>query len=63
MLDVAEAVVRSALARTESRGAHARRDFANRNNADWRKHTLIQKKGGNAEIGYKPVTITKFQPG
>ncbi len=62
MLDVAEAITQSALARTESRGAHARRDFANRNNADWLKHTLIRKKSGHAEIEYKPVIITDFRP-
>jgi len=62
MLDIAEAITQSALARTESRGAHARRDFANRNNTDWLKHTLIREKSGHAEIEYKPVIITKFQP-
>ncbi len=61
-LELAEAIVRSALARRESRGAHSREDFPERDDANWLKHTLIQKDGESARIFYKPVTITRFQP-
>jgi succinate dehydrogenase / fumarate reductase, flavoprotein subunit len=39
-IDLAECVVRGALARTESRGAHSRTDFTERDDTNWRKHTL-----------------------
>lgn len=62
MLVLAEAVVASALARTESRGAHWREDFPERNDENWLKHTLIQKTDSGKSITYKPVTITRFEP-
>jgi succinate dehydrogenase / fumarate reductase, flavoprotein subunit len=62
MLTIAEAVVASALARTESRGAHWREDFPERNDEDWLKHTLIQKTDSGTSITYKPVTLTRFEP-
>jgi succinate dehydrogenase / fumarate reductase flavoprotein subunit len=62
MLDVAEVVALSALNRTESRGGHSREDYPNRDDQNWLKHTLAWKKNGKVEIGYKPVTITKYQP-
>jgi succinate dehydrogenase / fumarate reductase flavoprotein subunit len=62
MLDVAEVVAVSALNRTESRGGHSREDYPNRDDQNWLKHTLAWKKNGRLEIGYKPVTITKYQP-
>jgi succinate dehydrogenase / fumarate reductase, flavoprotein subunit len=62
MLDVAEAVTVSALNRTESRGGHAREDYPQRDDERWLRHSLIVKKNGKLDIGYKPVVITKFQP-
>ncbi len=62
LLDIAEVTAASALARKESRGAHAREDYPERNDANWLKHTLAWLKPGNIDLRYKPVTITKFQP-
>ena len=63
LLDTAEIVVDCALNRTESRGAHSREDFPDRDDAKWLKHTLAYKgKDGRPELGYKSVSITTYQP-
>jgi succinate dehydrogenase / fumarate reductase, flavoprotein subunit len=62
LLDLAEVVTYSALNRTESRGGHARDDYAKRDDVNWLKHTLIWPEDGKFRIGYKPVVITKYQP-
>jgi succinate dehydrogenase / fumarate reductase flavoprotein subunit len=62
LLDLAEITTASALARTESRGGHAREDFPERDDANWLKHTLAWVRDGDIQLGYKPVVITKFQP-
>jgi succinate dehydrogenase / fumarate reductase flavoprotein subunit len=62
LLDCAEASVAGALAREESRGAHFREDFPERDDANWLKHTLAYRAEGGPDIKFKPVTITKFQP-
>jgi fumarate reductase (CoM/CoB) subunit A len=59
MVDVAEMIVRSALFRTESRGAHYREDYPE-TDLTWLKHTRIKK---NMELGTTPVIITKLNPG
>lgn len=62
LLEVSEAVVHSALAREESRGAHYREDFPKRDDGQWLKHTLAYKDGERIRLAYKPVVITRFQP-
>ncbi len=62
LLDCAEASVAGALAREESRGAHFREDFPERNDTDWLQHTLAFRAEGGPDLRYKPVTITRFQP-
>lgn len=63
LLDVAETIVEGAFAREESRGAHYRLDFPQRDDQRWLKHTLAyQTDSGGPELKYSPVTITKYQP-
>ena len=53
MLKVAEAIVFSALKRTESRGAHFRNDFPERNDEEWLKHTLVNETPQGLKASYK----------
>ena len=63
LLEIAELTTVCALARTESRGGHARDDYPNRDDVNWLKHTLSWvKPNGEIELRYKPVVITKYQP-
>jgi succinate dehydrogenase / fumarate reductase flavoprotein subunit len=65
MLDVAQVIVASAQAREESRGAHYRNDFPNRDDANWSRHTVAAKgaEGTDApSLDYKPVVITQWSP-
>jgi succinate dehydrogenase / fumarate reductase flavoprotein subunit len=62
MLAAAEVVVAGALARTESRGAHARRDYPARDDANWLKHTVATYTPDGPKLGYSPVMITKYKP-
>jgi succinate dehydrogenase / fumarate reductase flavoprotein subunit len=64
LLDCAEATVASALARTETRGGHAREDFPERDDRAWLKHTFARRDHGTGavDLAYRPVTVTKFEP-
>ena len=64
MLDVGEAIVQSALHRTESRGAHQRTDYPKRDDEKFLAHTLIYRNADGSTHGdYLPVTITRWPPG
>ena len=63
MLDGAETIVHSALAREESRGSHARRDFPDRNDGRYLAHTMAYHRPGEPpRLEYRPVVITDWQP-
>ena len=62
MLDFTLVIAEGALNRTESRGAHARRDFPQRDDEKWLKHTLAWLEAEKIRFDFKPVTITRFAP-
>ncbi|MDW7990014.1 MAG: succinate dehydrogenase/fumarate reductase flavoprotein subunit [Archaeoglobaceae archaeon] len=62
LLDLAEVVAIGALLRTESRGAHYRLDFPNRNDEKWFVHSLAHYTIEGPRFEYLPVTITKWKP-
>ncbi|HET8760908.1 MAG TPA: FAD-binding protein, partial [Nitrospiria bacterium] len=62
LMDLAETIVVGAIARQESRGAHARRDFPTRDDANWLKHTMAYYTPSGPRLDYLPVTITKYPP-
>ena len=65
MADVGKAIVHSALARKESRGAHFRTDITERDDAQWLRHTLAYQDLDNEDgvrVETSPVTITKWEP-
>lgn len=62
MLDLAEAIALAALHRKESRGAQFRRDFPERDDENWLKHTVVRYTAKGPSLDYSPVTITRWQP-
>ena len=63
LVEVAETIVLGALERKESRGAHFRIDYPERDDENFLKHSIIERtEDGELRISWKPVKITKFQP-
>jgi len=65
LLEVAEATAITAEERKESRGAHARQDFEERDDANWLCHSVYfpaEKKVGKRAVNMKPVTVPAFEP-
>jgi fumarate reductase flavoprotein subunit len=62
MLDAAQAVAHSALARTESRGSHQRTDYPKRDDDRFLKHSMAYHTDGAPRIDYLDVVITRWPP-
>jgi succinate dehydrogenase / fumarate reductase, flavoprotein subunit len=65
LVETAKATIVSAEARKESRGAHAHRDFPNRDDVNWIKHTLYFSEGNRLDykqVSMKPLTVETFEP-
>ena len=63
MIDIANAVAHSALARTESRGSHQRTDFPDRDDANFLKHSMAYRTDeGPPRLEYLDVVITRWPP-
>lgn len=62
LLDIAETIAAGGIAREESRGAHYRSDFPNRDDGQWLKHTLAYQSVDGPKLSYAPVAITRFPP-
>jgi succinate dehydrogenase / fumarate reductase flavoprotein subunit len=63
LLELAECMVVSGIARKESRGAHARPDdFPERDDESYLRHTIVTWEDDRPKLNWKPVTMTKWQP-
>ena len=64
MLDVAETITEGSLQRRESRGAHQRLDYTERDDVNFLKHSLCyRQRDGRPSIEWSDVLITRSQPG
>ncbi len=62
MLSLARAIVRGALARNESRGAHFKPEFPDRNDDEWLKTTIATHTPEGPELSYEPVDVSQSEP-
>jgi succinate dehydrogenase / fumarate reductase flavoprotein subunit len=62
MLDLAEPMTLGALERKESRGGHSRRDFPERDDQNFLKHTLARYTPDGPRLEYAPVNVSRWQP-
>lgn len=62
LLSFSHSILASALARTESRGSHARTDYPARDDARWMKHTFSIRHGTGVKLSYKPVVVKSYAP-
>jgi fumarate reductase flavoprotein subunit len=63
MLEVAETMAECAMQRTESRGAHQRTDYPQRDDEKFLAHSVVRRDAdGRARVSYRPVTITRWAP-
>jgi succinate dehydrogenase / fumarate reductase, flavoprotein subunit len=62
LLDLAEVLAFTALERKESRGGHFREDFPERDDKKFMLHSMAYKNGDKIKLGWKPVTVTNYQP-
>jgi succinate dehydrogenase / fumarate reductase flavoprotein subunit len=60
--DLALHTAAAALNRTESRGAHSRKDFPDRDDDEWLKHSLTKIEDGEVTIDYKSVDVSRWEP-
>jgi succinate dehydrogenase / fumarate reductase flavoprotein subunit len=57
VIDCAEAIALGALAREEFRGAHWRKQYQERRDEEWIKHTMLAWNDGTPDLYYKPVVL------
>ena len=62
MLELAEVMLVGGIARQESRGAHSRLDYPERDDRNWLKHTLTYRAPEGPRLGYSPVRVTIWKP-